>query len=92
MYFVFDIFGTLLNTHSIMYPGRVSTYRNSIDIPWDDFSASYKQRQLHYSWLYTLTGSYVTFWEITKIALQDTMQVCEIDPSEAFEDTINKWA
>ena len=88
MYFVFDIYGTLLNTHSIMNAGQVSAYRKSIDIPWNDFSASWRERQLRYSWLYTLTGSYVTFWEITKIALQDTMQEFEIDPSEAFEDTL----
>ena len=71
-----------------MNAGQVSAYRKLSDIPWNDFSDSWRERQLRYSWLYTLTGSYVKFWEITKIALQDTMQEFEIDPSEAFEETL----
>ncbi|CAI8393878.1 MAG: (S)-2-haloacid dehalogenase [SAR116 cluster bacterium] len=66
MYFVFDIYGTLLNTHSIMNAGQVSAYRKLSDIPWNDFSDSWRERQLRYSWLYTLTGSYVNFGKSPK--------------------------
>ena len=49
-----------------MNAGQVSAYRKLSDIPWNDFSDSWRERQLRYSWLYTLTGSYVNFGKSPK--------------------------
>jgi 2-haloacid dehalogenase len=61
---VFDAYGTLFDVHSVlslaeqMYPGQ-----------GEALSQSWRQKQLEYSWLRTMSRRYKPFWEITRDAL-----------------------
>jgi 2-haloacid dehalogenase len=62
---VFDAYGTLFDVHSVaslaeqLHPGR-----------GDALSQLWRQKQLEYSWLRTLSGRYKPFWDITRDALR----------------------
>jgi 2-haloacid dehalogenase len=62
---VFDAYGTLFDVHSVsslaeqLYPGC-----------GDALSQLWRQKQLEYSWLRTMSRRYKPFWEITRDALR----------------------
>lgn len=62
---VFDAYGTLFDVHSVaclaeqLFPGR-----------GDALSLLWRQKQLEYSWLRTMSGRYKPFWDITRDALR----------------------
>jgi 2-haloacid dehalogenase len=62
---VFDAYGTLFDVHSVaslaeqLFPGK-----------GDALSQLWRQKQLEYSWLRTMSGRYKPFWEITRDALR----------------------
>jgi 2-haloacid dehalogenase len=61
---VFDAYGTLFDVHSVsslaeqLFPGR-----------GEALSQLWRQKQLEYSWLRTMSGRYKPFWDITRDAL-----------------------
>jgi len=61
---VFDAFGTLFDVNSVLEhtAGRLGPEAAAI-------AASWRLRQLEYSWLRSLSGHYVDFWQITGDAL-----------------------
>ena len=71
MHLVFDIYGTLLDVDAA---ARQAAAENSLLAEhWQDISKSWRQRQLNYSWLYSLMGKYEPFWHITEKALDTTL-------------------
>lgn len=62
---LFDAYGTLFDVHSVaslaeqQFPGQ-----------GDALSQLWRQKQLEYSWLRTMSGRYKPFWEITRDALR----------------------
>jgi 2-haloacid dehalogenase len=62
---VFDAYGTLFDVHSVaclaeqLFPGR----GEALSLLW-------RQKQLEYSWLRTMSGRYKPFWDITRDALR----------------------
>ncbi len=61
----FDAYGTLFDVNSVsslaeqLYPGRGT-----------ELSTLWRQKQLEYSWLRTMSGRYKPFWDITRDALR----------------------
>jgi 2-haloacid dehalogenase len=74
--YVFDAYGTLFDVHSIVdaaeraFPGSGKT-----------LSQSWRARQLEYTWLRSLIGSYVDFWRITQDALGYACQALNLECS-----------
>lgn len=62
--FVFDAYGTLFDVHA-------AVRRHATDIGPDGQALSeiWRAKQLEYSWIYTLMGSYADFWALTEDAL-----------------------
>ena len=62
--YVFDAYGTLFDVHS-------AVRRHAAEIGADGqlFSTIWRAKQLEYSWVRTLMGSYLDFWELTEQAL-----------------------
>lgn len=62
---VFDAYGTLFDVHSVaslaeqLFPGK-----------GDALSQLWRQKQLEYSWLRTMSGRYKPFWDVTRDALR----------------------
>jgi 2-haloacid dehalogenase len=73
---VFDAYGTLFDFSSPM-----QARRTRIGPQADRLNLLWRQKQLEYSWLRSLMGAYVDFWQITGEALDHAMAVCQIaDP------------
>lgn len=79
----FDAYGTLYDVYSVqqkcedVYPGF-----------GERISRTWRQKQLEYSWLRTLAGRYVDFWDVTKDALRYTLDVFELDFDEQTIESI----
>lgn len=61
---VFDAYGTLFDVHS-----AVSKYRERVGDQADQVSGLWRTKQLEYTWLRSLMGKHVDFWQVTKDAL-----------------------
>jgi len=61
---VFDAYGTLFDVNS-----AAARHRDGLGPAADDFSATWRRKQLEYSWLRSLMGVHADFWEITSAAL-----------------------
>jgi 2-haloacid dehalogenase len=62
---VFDAYGTLFDVHS-----AVGRHRDALGDKADAVSATWRDKQLQYSWLRSLMGAYVPFWQVTREALE----------------------
>ena len=62
--YVFDAYGTLFDVHSVVEAGRVIT-GDPVAL-----STMWRQKQLEYTWLRALMGTYADFWEVTEAALR----------------------
>src|SRR5439155_20743463 len=75
--YVFDAYGTLFDVHSVVEAGRAITSDPAT------LSASWRQKQLEYTWLRALMGAYVDFWAVSDLALRYTLRQLGLTASEA---------
>ena len=75
--FVFDAYGTLFDVHSVIETGR------EITSDPQTLSATWRQKQLEYTWLRALMGRYEDFWRVTEAALRFAVRRLQITASEA---------
>ena len=61
---VFDAYGTLFDVHS-----AAARCRADLGDKADAMSATWRDKQLQYTWLRSLMGRHVDFWQITSDAL-----------------------
>lgn len=61
---VFDAYGTLLDVHS-----AVQRHAGSVGPDARSLSDTWRQKQLEYSWVLSLSGHYTAFWTLTERAL-----------------------
>jgi 2-haloacid dehalogenase len=62
--YVFDAYGTLFDVHS-----AAERHAMQIGSRWQTFSDIWRTKQLEYTWVRSLAGSRVTFWQVTEDAL-----------------------
>jgi len=75
--YVFDAYGTLFDVHSVVEAGRVIT-GDPVAL-----STMWRQKQLEYTWLRALMGTYADFWVVTEAALRYTIRRLGLTASEA---------
>jgi 2-haloacid dehalogenase len=61
---VFDAYGTLFDVNS-----AAARSRAALGAQADAFSATWRRKQLEYSWLRSLMGAHADFWQVTTEAL-----------------------
>jgi len=66
---VFDAYGTLFDVHS-----AVGRHRARLGDKADAVSDTWRNKQLQYTWLRSLMGKYIPFWQVTQDALDYAMQ------------------
>lgn len=73
---VFDAYGTLFDVHS-----AAAAQAKLLAGHADEVSRTWRQKQLEYSWLYTLMGHYTDFWTLTSNALDHALRAskCGVD-------------
>jgi 2-haloacid dehalogenase len=75
--YVFDAYGTLFDVHSVVEAGREIT-RDPLAL-----STTWRQKQLEYTWLRALMGTYVDFWAVTEAALRHSIRRLGLTATEA---------
>jgi len=78
---LFDAYGTLLDVGSVA--GRAETYFPGMGIA---LSRLWRDKQLHYSWIRTLSGRYADFWQVTADALDYAAEALALPISAAQRD------
>lgn len=71
---VFDAYGTLFNIHA-----PVARVAGQIGENADAVSNLWRQKQLQYTWLRSLMGAHVDFWQVTSDALEYALEAHGID-------------
>jgi 2-haloacid dehalogenase len=75
--YVFDAYGTLFDVHSVVEAGREITSDPAT------LSATWRQKQLEYTWLRSLMGAYADFWAVTEAALRYTIRRLGLTATDA---------
>jgi len=79
---VFDAYGTLFDVFSV-----ADGVRQAIGDKADTVTATWRQKQLEYSWLRSLMGAHVDFWQITREALDFALSAAGNDEA-ALRDSL----
>jgi 2-haloacid dehalogenase len=77
--YVFDAYGTLFDVHSVVEAGREMTSDPAA------LSTTWRQKQLEYTWLRALMGTYADFWVVTEEALRYSIRRLGLSATEAQE-------
>ncbi len=82
---VFDAYGTLFDVHS-------AVGRHSARLPdASTVSMLWRTKQLEYTWLRTLMGRYVDFWQITQDALNFSLDTYEVTDAALEQDFMQAY-
>jgi 2-haloacid dehalogenase len=79
---VFDAYGTLFDVHS-----AVGVHRAALGPKADAVSATWRDKQLQYTWLRSLMDAHTEFWSVTGDALDFALEAHGIDDS-ALRDAL----
>ena len=82
---VFDAYGTLFDVHSAVRP-----YSNQIKES-EAVSALWRAKQLEYTWLRSLMGRYVDFWQVTADALDFALETYGISDTVIRQDLLQAY-
>ena len=91
---VFDVYGTLLDVDAAareMAARKKAEGDSRFADNWATLAAGWRTRQLSYSWLRSLMGRYVPFWQITTEALDVTMGEMGLNDPELRENLLNLY-
>ena len=83
---VFDAYGTLFDVNS-----AVSRCRDALGAQADAFSATWRRKQLEYSWLRSLIGAHADFWQVTTEALDFTCERHEISDTSVRQRLLDAY-
>ena len=73
---VFDAYGTLFDVNSAARQAQNTLHEN-----WQQLAEVWRTKQLQYTWLRSLTGRHVDFWQITVEALEFALDSLKlVDP------------
>ena len=75
--YVFDAYGSLFDVHSVVDAGREITSDPAA------LSTTWRQKQLEYTWLRALMGTYADFWVVTEAALRYSIRRLGLAATEA---------
>jgi len=77
---VFDAYGTLFDVHSAIRRGGQGLGDKAAAV-----SDLWRQKQLEYTWLRSLMGTYVDFWQITSDSLEFALSASEVRDTALHE-------
>ena len=83
---VFDAYGTLLDVHS-----AVGRHRSRLGGKADAVSATWRTKQLEYSWQRTILDRYVDFWRLTRDGLDFALETHGVDDAALRDDLLDAY-
>lgn len=66
---VFDAYGTLFDVNAAAREVAGQPGKEAFSLVWQQVAADWRLKTLQYSWLRTISGDYVDFWQLTEDAL-----------------------
>jgi len=79
---LFDAYGTILDVDSAAAKLASSGRFPVLADKWPELAALWRARQLNYSWLRSLSGDYIPFWQITCDALDYTLEALKLEDAD----------
>ena len=76
---LFDAYGTLLDVDAAAANLAATGRFPPLAKCWPELAALWRARQLHYSWLRSLSGCYISFWQITCDSLDYALQALDLN-------------
>ena len=73
----FDAYGTLFDANSAVLEASLS-----IGLQGQAFSNLWRQKQLEFTWLWSLMDKYEDFWSLTRAALDSVLQELGVERDE----------
>ncbi len=83
---VFDAYGTLFDVHS-----AVGRHRQRLGEHADTVSATWRVKQLEYTWLRSLMREYTDFWAVTGDALDYALDTASINDKNLRDDLMQAY-
>ena len=83
---VFDAYGTLFDVHS-----AVGGLQNDVGPRHAELSMLWRTKQLEYTWLRSLMGAHVDFWQLTGEALHYAMDATQITDAALHEKLMQAY-
>ena len=66
---IFDAYGTLFDVAAAARTAAAEPGREVLAERWPQIAEAWRRKQLEYSWLRTITGEHVDFWQVTQDGL-----------------------
>ncbi|MGR3515355.1 MAG: haloacid dehalogenase type II [Paracoccaceae bacterium] len=82
---VFDAYGTLFDVAAAARVLAEQPGQMALAEVWPKLAADWRAKQLQYTWLRTITGDHVPFWDVTKDGLDWAMEANGLDDPELRE-------
>lgn len=76
---VFDAYGTLFDVDAAARRAASEPGGAALAAAWPGLSADWRRKQLEYTWLRSLAGAHVDFWQVTQDALDWAMEAASLD-------------
>ncbi len=83
---VFDAYGTLFDVHS-----AIKRFKDRLGAQADRISATWRQKQLEYTWLRSLMGEYADFEQLVADSLDYALTVAEIEDRPLRDDLLTGY-
>ena len=71
---VFDAYGTLFDVNAAARIAANEPNRETFKEVWPSVSNLWRMKQLQYTWLRSMTGSYIDFWTVTQNSLDYALE------------------
>tara|TARA_B100001250_G_scaffold34713_1_gene28030 strand:- start:224 stop:910 length:687 start_codon:yes stop_codon:yes gene_type:complete len=75
---VFDAYGTLFDVNAAARIAANEPNREVFKEVWPSVSSIWRMKQLQYTWLRSMTGSYIDFWSITQNSLDFALETHDL--------------
>ena len=70
---IFDAYGTLFDVNAAAREVAAEPGQEQLAALWPDLARDWRRKQLEYSWLRTIAGRFIDFWEVTQDSLDWAM-------------------
>ena len=85
---VFDAYGTLFDVNAAARIAANEANREVFKEVWPSVSSTWRMKQLQYTWLRSMTGSYTNFWSITENSLEFALEAHKLQNDLALKERL----
>lgn len=83
--FVFDAYGTLFDVSAAARELSEEPGQEEFAQHWTTVAQVWRQKQLEYTWIHAIVGEHLDFWEVTKNALDNALDVVMLNGKSHYE-------